>query len=61
MSKLSELEKLELNVRIKKAEAARLEIDYKILKLREEIERAEDHKALQDENINTYKEKLAEG
>lgn len=61
MSNLTELEKLELEVNIMKAEAAKKELDLKILKLKDEIARVEKHKALQDQNIEKYNKKLAEG
>ncbi len=43
---------------IQKAETAKMELEFKILKLKEEIGRIEEHIKLQDEIINRVREDL---
>ena len=52
------LETMKLKLDISKAEAAKMELEYKIFERKEEIKRMEAHIVLQDERIKECKEKL---
>ena len=54
------LEKLELELKVKRAEAARMELQYKIAKAMEDVERMEKHILLQDQVIKESQEKLSQ-
>lgn len=52
------LDKLELKLNIKKCETAKMEMEYKIEKAKEEIKRLQEHMDAQDKHINGLTEKL---
>lgn len=54
------LEKLELELKVKRAEAAKMELQYKIAKAMEDVERMEKHILLQDQVIKESQEKLSQ-
>ena len=54
------LEKLELELKVKRAEVAKMELQYKIAKAMEDVERMEKHILLQDQVIKESQEKLSQ-
>lgn len=57
---MTELEKQKTKLNIKKAETAKLELEYKILERMEDIQRMREHIQLQDQRIDELTKSLKE-
>lgn len=55
---MNDLEKARKELEIQRAETAKMELNYKIMKAMEEVNRIKDHIKLQDETIKRLKEEL---